>query len=482
MSDKKQMIDLRAVKSISAAESDEHQRNWNDDLFERKTKNPDHNYDRSRVGLNFQIGRGGLIEPVDKSCRINDRISGIIKTRLNEKARVTKASNRGVQIIFGGNRDRMREMAFGDQILNENAETNGHIIRQQEIEKWAKDVYGFVCREFGEDNIASFIVHLDEKNPHAHCVFVPITADGRLCAKDVIGGKTKAGAQKRLRELHSRFAEVSCKYGLDREDDIHQTGARHRSTDEYNRDLHRENALLESLIGDSREELRQLRKQLKKAERRVKGLSTMIANLEDQRTKLEEEIASLNEEIRSGSGDAAELLSRIDGLEHKLSMTEALLSDKREKLRTADGQQKQLHEEEVRLKDSTEHLRQENREAAIDKQTNVRVRLTDSVYGKLAVGLKDMLPYLPEEVKEKWPLLVELAERSSEILICAMYLFCGYIDGAIQFSQSCGGGGTSDSDLPWGGKENEDDRHFAYRCMVHAANMTRQSNKRGIGR
>lgn len=221
MSDKKQMMDLRAVKSISAVESDEHQRNWSDDLFERKAKNPDHNYDRSRVGLNFQIGRGGVIEPVDKSRRIDDWISDILKTRLNVNARVTKASNRGVQIIFGCNRDRMREMAFGDQILNENAETNGHIIRQQEIERWSKDVYGFVCREFGETNIVSFIVHLDEKNPHAHCVFVPITADGRLCAKDVIGGKTKADAQKRLRELHNRFAEVSRKYGLDRGDDIH---------------------------------------------------------------------------------------------------------------------------------------------------------------------------------------------------------------------------------------------------------------------
>ncbi len=482
MSDKKQMMDLRAVKSISAAESDEHQRNWNDELFERKAKNPDHNYDPSRVGLNFQIGRGGVIGPVDKSCRINDRISGIIKMRLNEKARVTKASNRAVQIVFGGNRDRMREMAFGDQILNEDTETNGHIIRQREIEQWAKDVYCFVCREFGEDNIASFIVHLDERNPHAHCVFVPITADGRLCAKDVIGGKTKADAQKRLRELHTRFAEVSRKYGLDRGDDIRETGARHRSTDEYKRELHRENAMLEALIGDSREELRQLRKQLKIAERRVKGLSTMIANLEDQRIKLEDEIASLNEEIKSGSGDAAELLLRIDGLERKLSMTETSLSDKREKLRTADGQLKQLHEEEIRLKDSTEHLRQENREAATDKQTNVRMRLTDSVYGKLAVGLKDMLPYLPDEVKEKWPLLVEIAERPSEILICAMYLFCGYIDGAIQFAQSSGGGGTSDSDLPWGRKEDEDDRHFAYRCMVHASNMMRRSLKRGIQR
>ena len=60
-------------------------------------------------------------------------------------------------VVFGGNREWMREMAFDSQGLNEYEESNGHLIRQPEIEQWAKDVYGFVCREFGEENIASFI-------------------------------------------------------------------------------------------------------------------------------------------------------------------------------------------------------------------------------------------------------------------------------------------------------------------------------------
>lgn len=48
------------------------------------------------------------------------------------------------------------------------------------------------------------------------------------------------------------------------------------STAEYNRDLHRENARLETLIDYNREQLRQLDDQIKKAERRMKGLTTMI--------------------------------------------------------------------------------------------------------------------------------------------------------------------------------------------------------------
>lgn len=79
MSSPKQMMDFKAVKSIAANVSNEHQRNWSDELFERKAKNPDHNYDRSRTDLNFQVRPGGVITAVDKSRRIGDRVELIIK-------------------------------------------------------------------------------------------------------------------------------------------------------------------------------------------------------------------------------------------------------------------------------------------------------------------------------------------------------------------------------------------------------------------
>ena len=54
MSDnKKQMMDIQKVKSFSVAVSDEHQRNWGDNIFSRKENDPKYNYDRSRTRLNF---------------------------------------------------------------------------------------------------------------------------------------------------------------------------------------------------------------------------------------------------------------------------------------------------------------------------------------------------------------------------------------------------------------------------------------------
>ncbi len=474
---------MQPMKSVTAAVSNEHQRNWGDELFERKAKDPDHNYDRSRTGLNFQVGPGGKITAVDKSRRIGDKVDEIIKSRLNPKARVTAISNRAVMVVFGGNRERMREMAFGSQQLNEYEETNGHLMRQPEIERWAKDVYGFVCHEFGEENIASFIVHLDEKNPHAHCVFVPITADGRLCAKEIIGGKNKNEARQRMRELHTRFAEVSRKYGLDRGDDIRETGASHRSTDEYNRDLHRENARLESQIGDKSERLSRLEEQIRKAETRVKGLTTMIANLERQEAELNDEIAQLEPDIENGAGNVSELHCRIASLENQLESTGQKLADKRDKLKTANQQLAELQKELHTVKEKRDTAQKNYHQFTEKNQEQVRMRLTDAVFGKMVVDVRSLLGAIPPEQKAAFDgeFLTAIAEQPNEILKCAMYLFMGYLDGATRFAQSCGGGG-SDTSLPWGRKDDEDDRRFAYRCMMQAHRMMKPAQpKRGMG-
>ena len=469
MSSPKQMMDFKTVKSIAANVSNEQQRNWSDELFERKAKNPDHNYDRSRTALNFQIGPGGVITTVDKSRRIGERVEEIIKSHLRPDARVTSISNRAVMVVFGGNRERMREMAFGSQVLNDYEETNGHLIRQPEIEQWAKDVYGFVCREFGEENIASFIVHLDETGPHAHCVFVPLTADGRLSSKEVLGGKTKIDAKQHMRDLHTRLAEVNRKYGLDRGDDIHETGARHRSTAEYNRDLHRENARLETLIDDNREQLRQLEDEVRKSERQVKGLTTMIANLERQEAELNDEIARLESDIENGAGDVSELRHRIAELEKQLESTVQKLADKHDKLRLADQQLAELQDELDALTEKRDDAQRDYSELTEKKQVQIRMRLTDAIFGRLVVDIRELFAAMPSDLKANLDgeFLTAIAEQPNDILKCAMYLFLGYLDGATQFAQSCGGGGSS-SDQPWGRKDDEDDRKFAYRCMMQA--------------
>lgn len=49
----------------------------------------------------------------------------------------------------------------------------------------------FLKEEVGEENIFSAVVHMDERNPHMHLCFVPLTKDKRLSAKEVMGDRNK---------------------------------------------------------------------------------------------------------------------------------------------------------------------------------------------------------------------------------------------------------------------------------------------------
>ncbi len=111
------------------------------------------------------------------------------------------------------------------------------------------------------------------------------------------------------------------------------------------------------------------------------------------------------------------------------------------------------------------------------------MRLTDAVFARMVVDVRTMIESMPSEHKAgiDGEFLTAIAEQPNEILKCAMYLFLGYLDGATQFAQSCGGGGTS-SDLPWGRNQDEDDRRFAYRCTIQPHKMLKPSlPKRSMG-
>ena len=49
----------------------------------------------------------------------------------------------------------------------------------------------FISERVGKENIVSAVVHLDEKTPHMHLCFVPLTEDKRLSAKEILGNKAK---------------------------------------------------------------------------------------------------------------------------------------------------------------------------------------------------------------------------------------------------------------------------------------------------
>lgn len=230
-----QVLDIKAGKGFSMGQSNEHLRVASMGAYIAKLSNA---FDPTREHLDFEVGRGGVILPLDKKKSIPKRIKENLKKRGIKDPNYGKKepSYRTVaNIIIGGSRDMMRKLAFGSQYVDfEHGADNSNITRNKDIEKWAVDMYNFIGKKYGEENIAAFIVHLDETNPHIHCTILPVNNNKISWRKVFVGEEnSKVAYQRNCIKLHNELAEVNKKYGLERGEPISETGAKHRTTEQW---------------------------------------------------------------------------------------------------------------------------------------------------------------------------------------------------------------------------------------------------------
>lgn len=82
---------------------------------------------------------------------------------------------------------------------------------REEQEEYFRYAYDFFIQHYRKENILSAVVHMDEATPHMHLCFVPITPDGKLSSKQIIGGpKGLCRLQDEFYEyMHQRYPDIS---------------------------------------------------------------------------------------------------------------------------------------------------------------------------------------------------------------------------------------------------------------------------------
>ena len=120
--------------------------------------------------------------------------------------------------------------------------------KKAEIKAYFQEALDFIRKHQDPKTIISAVVHMDEKTPHMHLSFVPLTEDGRLCAKEIVGNK------KKLTQWQDRFWEHMVKKypDLERGESASETGRDHippRVFKEMTR-LTKQKAKLEELLSD----------------------------------------------------------------------------------------------------------------------------------------------------------------------------------------------------------------------------------------
>lgn len=98
-----------------------------------------------------------------------------------------------------------------------------------EIRTYYERSLAFLQEHQRSETIVSAVIHMDEGTPHMHVVFVPLTADKRLSAKDIIGNR------KKLIQWQDEYYEyMSARYPeLCRGESAAQTGRTHMTVQEF---------------------------------------------------------------------------------------------------------------------------------------------------------------------------------------------------------------------------------------------------------
>ena len=171
--------------------------------------------------------------------------------------------------------------------------------KPREVKEFFEYALAFIQSKQSPETIISAVVHVDEKTPHMHLCFVPLTADGRLSAKDIIGNK------KKLTQWQDEFwKHMVKKYpDFERGESASETGRTHipprlfkeavrlnRQKDKIARLLSeitplnakKKSSEIESILTDYIPSVEKLMTRMKKASSTVKELKKEIAVLEQE--------------------------------------------------------------------------------------------------------------------------------------------------------------------------------------------------------
>ncbi len=195
------------------------------------------------------------------------------------------------------------------------------------LDRWCEDNLAWLRKTYGEANVVSAVLHMDETTPHIHATVVPIvtgerrkaasekvkpadpnkkqyrkkkTDASRLCADDVM-------ARPKLKQYQDTYAEAMGKYGLQR--GIAGSEARHITNIEYYRNIVANNQAIvnetEQLIESKearRQEVMELEQTAQQAQSRTRQALAKAEQAEAGQKQTETKLTDTREELSREKG------------------------------------------------------------------------------------------------------------------------------------------------------------------------------------
>ena len=319
-------------------------------------------------------------------------------------------------------------------------------------------------------------------------------------------GKDRFEYGRILREMHtSLYEEVGSKYGLDRGDSIDGRNVQH---------LHK------------REYIRKLTKEAKQAEKAVKGLQTMIRKLEQELLTGRNRLKEIDEALASGKITLDKYEAQKADIQKLISDYQVKLDDKTGKLQVKEQELEQLTKDAAKARSVIQPFRNhkidfvppqitekvplfgtdkwvERQNKSIAKQFTEIVRKIESLYRndaarQVEAAQRNVLADYGElyQLRRENKILSDANENLEselntllgQLVIPSVRNMIFAVADALISGQpipvsSGGGGGNSDSDLLWDGRRpDEEEDEYKRRCLMHAVQVVRNSQRKIIRR
>ncbi len=238
------------------------------------------------------------------------------------------------RIQMAGCRVRRDSVKFVDTLVTVSPEfAKAH---EAEMPEYFNRAFDFLKERVGEENIISAVVHMDERTPHLHLCFVPLTKDKRLSAKEILGNK-----KAMIRWQDDFYACMAERWPeLERGTPAVETKRRHLTPQWYKK-VTAMDAKLEKLetalnginvlnAGKKREEavalLAQLLPEVESFQAEIQRMQqAVLQSLSMQRCSVEEN-ETLKDELAAERRKSAEQRAKLTVLETRYKRAEKLLS------------------------------------------------------------------------------------------------------------------------------------------------------------
>lgn len=166
------------TKSVSRAQQNHTER------FDDKHKHTNKSIDPNKSAENINL------RPKFEGMSYKQRFEAIVNS---DRYTGRRRKDGSAVVIEGGKNATVKLLQLSVNIGQVDADGNpvDTLSKNDYIKLYKDDILPMLEDTFGADNIIGSAIHVDESKPHLHVDIVPLTEDGKLSAKQVVGGRGK---------------------------------------------------------------------------------------------------------------------------------------------------------------------------------------------------------------------------------------------------------------------------------------------------